>query len=210
MARLTDETLAKLAEFLVSELGGKVIDGITYSLVQKDERGKLLFERCRRIRKELSDSGYAENEVFTVYEVHNGYIFDMEEGIVKKIARDLVREYKKDGNADYLKEAIKERRENDSRRLGKFLLNEMGEGKESVNVALFSRNSVPRILVTAKDTKGNPVGIKFQSFALRHIDLERVNIEHLIPKGMRIAAVEPVEILPRNTGCRFVLRLEKV
>lgn len=210
MARLSEETLAKLAEFLLSELGGKIIDGITYSMVQKESTDNLLFERCRRIRKELSDSGFEENEVFTIYEVSNGYIFDMEEAIVKKIARDLVRDVKGEGAPDYLKEAVKERRAVDSRRLARFLLGEMKSGLDRVNVALFSRNSAPRILVTAKDTNGKPVGMKFQSFALRHIDLEKVNVEHLIPNGIRIAALEPVEILPRNTGCRFVLRLERV
>lgn len=208
MARLTEGTLSKLAEFLTSELGGKVVDGITYAMVQKDDAGKLLFERCRRIRKELSDSGFPENEVFTIYEVNNGYIFDMDEAIVKKISRDLARVVQGETAKDYVGESIKERRAMDSRRLAKFILSEVQNGVSKVNVALFSRNSAPRILVTAKDPKGNPVGMKFQSFALRHIDLEKVNVEYLIPKGYRIAALEPVEILPRNTGCRFILQVE--
>jgi len=209
VARLTTDTLSKLAEFLVSELGGKITDGVTYTMVQKDDSGKLLLERCKRIRKELTDSGYKDAEIFTIYEVNNGYIFDMAEWLVKKVAADIVKDCT--GVAkDYVGNAIQDRRDADGKRLARLLLGEFKSGKDRVSVALFSRNSTPRILVTALDINGKPLGIKYQSFGLRHIDLERVNVEHLIPKGIRIATVEPVEVLPKNTGCRFVLSIERV
>lgn len=213
MAKFSNELLNKLTEFLVCEIGAKALDGITYAMVLKDD--KQLYERCKDIKREAIKCGYANDEVFRIYAVANGYIMDMDLSVAKKITIELSKAVAKaNGNetpvGDLIGEGPSKRRKDDMLGLAKHIKKEYDNGKRVIEVALFSRNSVPRIIVNGIGPDGQLLPIKYAAFAIRHWDLENVNANILIPAGIRIARIEPMEVLPSKTGVSFKLCLEKL
>ena len=215
MGTLTNDLLNKLTEFLICEIGSKAIDGITYAMVLKETKDKEIYKRYMDIRKEANDNGFTPEELFRVYEVANGYIFDMDLNVAKKITYELSKAVAKANGgqteaADLIGEGPNKRRTADMYGLAKLVKKKYDEGKREIEVALFSRNSVPRIMVTGIGPKNELITIKYDSFAIRHWDIESVNANLLIPAGIRIAKIEPYEVLPSRTGVKFVLYIEKV
>jgi hypothetical protein len=102
------------------------------------------------------------------------------------------------------------RRKDDMIRLAKYVKQEYDAGRKVVEVALFSRNSVPRIIITGEGPNGQLIPIKYNSYAIRHWDMEAINANLLIPSGIRVSRIEPCEVLPSKTGVRFLLHIEKV
>lgn len=214
MDKFSPALLNKLTEFLLCEIGGKSLDGITYAMILKDDEDS--YKRYMDIKREVVECGYSNDEVFRVYELSNGFIFDMDLPVAKKITRELVRAVgKADGsshlvNKDLIGDGPSKRRDNDIKALAKFIKQKHEEKEEKVAVALFSRNSVPRIMVTGRGQKGELLTIKYNAYAIRHCDIEFMNANILIPYGIRVAKVEPCEILPNKTGCKFILHIEEV
>lgn len=215
MGRASPELINMLNEFLICEIGSKAIDGITYAMVLKDKRDEENYKRYMQIRKEAQKCGYSPDETFRVYEVSNGYIFDMDMAVAKRITLELTKAVSKtNGSNEPIKDIIGDnpdkRRKSDMVGLAKYIKKEFDAGKDVAEVALFSRNLTPRIMITAVGAKNEVLMIKYNAFAIRHWDIETVNANLLIPAGIRIAKIEPYEILPSKTGVRFRMYLEPV
>ena len=78
-----------LTQFIVNEIGGKALDGITYVLVRTDNTAtqvdKDRISKYEAIRKEATLCGFGNNQLFRMYTLSNGVIFDIDMGITKKI-----------------------------------------------------------------------------------------------------------------------------
>lgn len=209
----SNELLNKLTEFLVCEIGSKALSGITYAMVLKNDKDKEMYDRYKSIKDEVLKCGYANDEVFRIYEVGNGYILDMDLSVTKKITYELSKAVAKANNAsvgDLIGDGSSKRRKDDMLGLAKYIKKEYDLGNRVVEVALFSRNSVPRIIVTGVGPNGEILPIKYPAFAVRHFDLESINANILIPAGIRVARIEPMEILPSKTGVSFKMEIESI
>ena len=214
MGKASNELINMLTDFLINEIGSKSLDGITYAMViknsKKDEED---YKRYIGIRKEAQKCGYTQDEVFRVYEVSNGYIFDMDMPVVKKISYELSKAVNKTNGGqtpvgDLIGDSPEKRRKSDMLSLAKYVRTEFNNGNRVVEVALFSRNSTSKITITGIGVRNEMLMAKYNAYAIRHWDIETVNAKILIPIGIRIAKLEPCEVLPSKTGVRFKLYLE--
>lgn len=213
MGTASKEMMNLLTTFLVCEIGSKALDGITYTMVTKEPKDKENLEKYKAIREEVTRCGFNQDEVFRVYELSNGYIFDMDLNIAKRITIKLAQAVEKTngvdvGNGDLIGDSPEKRRKSDMLGLARYIQQEYNAGNDVATVALFSRNSVPHIIITGKTPNGNIVSEKFNAYAIRHWDIETVNAKLLIPAGIRISRIEPYEILPSKTGVKFGMYIE--
>lgn len=214
-AKFSKELLDKMTDFVITEIGSKALDGITYVMALKDGRYDGLYKRCMDIKKEVLNCGFNENEAFRVYELKNGYIFDMDMSVVKRITIELSKAVAKiNGNTtavgDLIGDSPSARRKDDMLALAKYIKKSYDSGKDKVEVALFSRNSVNRIIVSCTGPDGKPIAIKYNSYAIRHWDIESINANILVPAGLRVSKLEPCEVLPSRNGVKFILYIERL
>lgn len=203
-----------LTEFLVCEIGSKALDGITYAMVIKDQKDKERYQRYMEIREEVTKCGFSSDEIFRVYELSNGYIFDMDLNIAKNITMKLAQAVQRTngidvGDGDLIGDSPEKRRKSDMLGLARYVKQEYDKGRTVISVALFSRNTVPHIIISGKTPKNEMVTERFNAYAIRHWDIETVNAKLLIPAGIRIARIEPYEILPPRTGVKFAVYIER-
>ena len=212
-AKVSKKLLDLLSKFLMLEIQSRVLDGITYTFLFKDGKDAGQKEKYLEIRDEAAACGFKPEEVFRIFEVSNGYILDMDLSIAKYITEEISKVVARENNyktpvGDLIGNRPEKRRIEDMEYLAKVLLKHYKDKEKEVEVALFSRNRVPKIVLTAEDTKGGTVVVKYDAFAIRHWDLEDVNTNLLIPKGVRITDIVPCEILPSKTGVRFIIKLK--
>lgn len=214
MAEFSKNLLDLLTEFMVCEVGSKALDGITYTMLLKNNKDKEEIDRYMNIKHEAAKCGYTNNEVFRVYEITNGYIFDMDIATAKQITAEIVRTLNKNNagiqNTDLINNLPEKRRKKDMVALSKFLKEEYDKGKRQVEVALFSKNSTNRIILNGKNSSGEAIAVKYNAYAIRHWDIELINEKLLIPAGFRVSRIQPCEILPSKTGVSFVFTLETI
>lgn len=215
MGQASTELINSMTEFLIYEIGSKSIDGITYAFVLKNDKDKESYRKYMDIRKEASKCGYSMDEAFRVYEVSNGYIFDMDLSVAKKISYELAKAVSKtNGGATPVRDMIgnspDKRRKSDMVGLAKYVKSRFDANQDIVEVALFSRNSTSSINVTCVGQNNEMLVIKYHAYAIRHWDIEMVNKNLLIPAGIRISRLEPCEVLPSKTGVKFKLYLEPI
>lgn len=221
MGKVSKELFDSLSDFLIREIGSKSIDGITYALVLKEDHDS--YRDYMEIRKEATKCGYGLNEVFRVYEVSNGFIFDMDLNAAKTISYKLSEAVAKTNGGqtpvkDFIGSNPDKRRNADMVGLARLIKKKYDAGETIVEAALFSRNSSPLITVTAvlsrKDKNNNVheemVQLKYPAFAIRHWDIEAINKHLLIPAKLRIARIEPCEILPSKRGVKFNFYIEPI
>ncbi|MBO5388639.1 MAG: hypothetical protein J6A59_10945 [Lachnospiraceae bacterium] len=215
MAKFSKELLDMLTEFMICEVGSKALDGITYTMVLKTARDKELYTRYMTIRNEAAKCGYTSDEVFRVYEVANGYIFDMDLETAKQMTIEIAKSVSKNNggktpSGNIIKDMPEQRRKRDLVNLAKYLKSEYDNGRYSVEVALFSRNSMNKIIVTGKGARGETLALRYNAYAIRHWDIEILNEKFLIPAGFRVRSIQPCEILPSKTGVSFIFRMESM
>lgn len=214
MAEFSKKLLDMLTEFMVCEVGSKAVDGITYTLLLKNNKDKEEIDRYLDIKHEAIKCGYNNNEVFRVYEINNGFIFDMDIATAKQITAEIVKTLNKNNagiqNTDLINNMPDKRRKKDMIALGRYLKEEYDNGKREVEVALFSKNSTNRIIINGKNSSGEPVAIKYNAYAIRHWDIELINEKLLIPAGFRVSRIQPCEILPSKTGVNFIFTMESL
>lgn len=217
--KFTPELKDAITQFIVNELGGKALDGITYTLVRTDSTStaydKQRLDEYQALRKEATMCGFQNQELFRVYNIQNGVIFDIDMGITKQITTLITNKIlEEDGKPMKYEDVIGNkpeiRRKNDMISLAKYLDKQLKNGQNMVEVALFSRNSVPEIVINGQLSDGRYAVQKYKAYAIRFWDLENVNKNLLIPMGMRIKSVAPGAILPTRTGVLFQLELEKM
>ncbi len=224
--QMTREALDRLTDFVVNNIGSKSLDGITYAMALK-EQDKELIAKCMLVREELKKAGFDKDEVFRVYELENGYIFDTDIAIVKQVTKQIVKSLIRSGemtaetvaqmNEDEMfTKGPEKRRMADMQALANFVVKKYKEGIGNVEVALFSRNSVQKIVITGSAQSKNSdyakkdVVVQYSAFAIRHWDIAEINERLLYKHGIRIDRITPCEVIPSKTGVRFKLSLSKV
>lgn len=212
MANFSPELLNKLEGFFVNSIAEKVLDGVTYIMIFEQEQS--LFDIYNKIRTEVDEMGYDKNTLFRVYQFSNGYVFDTDLSISIYLAEKIMKENiagieNPEIKAD-INKIIVQKRKNAMVSLAKYCVSQMEKGITQFDVALYSRNVVPKILITGKDTNGKSVMLQYRAFALRHWDIDTVSNDLLLPQGIRISKVEPCEILPARNGVRFTIHLAQV
>lgn len=215
MEQASKEVINLLTEFLICEIGSKAIDGITYDFVLKSDKDKTKFNRYNEIKNKINELGYRKDEMLRVYEISNGFIYDMDLSLAKIITVKLAKNVEQlngisVGNGDLIGDSPEKRRKSDMVGLAKLIKSEFESGNKVIEVALFSRNTVPHIYITGKDSKNNVISIKYPAFAIRHWDIETINTNLLIPAGIRVSKLEPIEILPSRTGVLFKMHIENM
>ena len=204
-----------MVDFMLSEVSSKSMDGITYAMVLKTDADKSRFNKYMEIRKEATRCGYTTDEAFRVYELSNGWLFDMDMSFAKTItaelAKSVVTEKDNVNPEDLIGDKPERRRKADMGRLAEYVRKRYMDGENVIEVALFSRNTSPKITVTGVDPSSKKnVRLEFRAYAIRHWDIETVNAKLLIPAGIRISRIEPCEILPSKTGIRFRIFIESL
>lgn len=203
-----------LTEFLICEIGSRALDGITYTLLLKTNRDKELIERYKQIKVEANNCGFVNNEVFRMYEIGNGYIFDMDIGVAKMITAEIARSINASANysnvpsPDLISDMPEKRRKRDIIALGRYLVSQFDLNRTELEVALFSRNSTNRIVINGKSANNEPIALTYNAYAIRHWDIEILNEKILIPMGIRVSRIQSCEILPSKTGVSFQFKLE--
>ena len=162
MAKMSGELINMLTEFLIHEIGSKSVDGITYAMITKDKKDEATYKKYVEIRKEATKCGYSNDDIFRIYEVANGYIFDMDLNMAKKIAYELTKAVNKTNGGqtpvkDFIADNPEKRRKADMLGLAKYVKAEFDNGAQVLEVALFSRNSTPRIMITGIGTKNEMI-----------------------------------------------------
>jgi len=213
MAELSKKLLDMLTEFMLCEIGSKSLDGITYALLTKSNKDKETVSRYKEIIAEKTRCGYNDRQIFRVYEISNGYIFDMDMDIVKQLTHKIAKSLSKTNpgsiaDLDLIKDLPTKRRNKDLVGLSKYIVNQFKEGKTQIEVALFSKNSTNRIMIHGKGPNGEPLAIAYYAYAIRHWDIEILNAKLLIPQGLRISRIQPCEVLPPKTGVSFLFNIE--
>lgn len=213
---LSKSLIDKLTEFFCHEIQSGVLDGRTYMMTLRNgTTDSNLTNKYLDIRVEASKCGYSENEAFRVFELNNGFIFDMDLIIAKMIARMIVKKALKDEKEikkqlDMLETGPNERRNDDMKALAKKCLKEFKSGKTYTEVALFSRNSTNKIIITGNGEHGEKVVVQYNAYAVRHWDIETINEKYLIPRGMKIRVAEACGVLSSKSGVRYILHFESV
>lgn len=211
----SSKLLSGLAQFYLSEIGVKALDGITYALKYKDNKSlDEYFNLCKLAQKEEDKPG----SIFRVYEVSNGYIFDMNMDMAKQISYGIAKSVAKTNGTefktyDFIGDRPEKRRNSDIIGLGKNVISSYKEGKEAIEVALFNRNSLNKIRVTGRNELSKDkemITVIYDAYAIRHWDIEKLNAELLIPAGIRISKVEPFGIIPRCSGVKFILYISEI
>lgn len=216
MAEFSKELMDMLTDFVVCEIGAKALDGITYAMILKDNKKDMdIYNRYMEIKKETRRCGYTDQDIFRVYEVGNGYIFDMDILTAKQITAEMAKAVSKLNNGetpvgDLLNDMPEQRRKKDMINLAKYLKHEFDLGRNTLEVALFSRNSTNRIIINGRGPKGDLLSVRYNAYAIRHWDLEVINGKLLIPAGFRVSRIKPCEILPSKTGVSFVITMESL
>lgn len=217
MAEYSKELENMLTDFLVCEIGNKYLDGVTYAMALKDiEKDKQMYQRYIEIKKETHRCGYNDLDIFRIYEVSNGYIFDIDADKARHITNTMLNSIKALNDdktpLDYseIYGIPEQRRKKDMVNLAKYLKKEFDSGKNVVEVALFSRNSTNKIIINGRGQNNDILSIRYNAYAIRHWDLETINYKLLIPAGFRVSRLKPCEILPSKTGVSFLLTMEQV
>ena len=216
MAEFSKELLDMMTEFMICEVGSKVLSGITYTMLMKNNKKDMeTYNRYMNIKKEILKCGYTNDEILRIYEVSNGYIFDMDLKTAKQITAELSKSVAKaNGGQTPVGELIKDmpdqRRKRDLIGLAKYLKSEYDNGNKVLEVALFSRNSTNKIVINGKGVNGEAISMRYNAYAIRHWDIEIINEKFLIPSGFRVKRIQPCEIFPSKTGVSFIFTLESM
>lgn len=215
MGTLSKTSVNLITKFLTCEIDKRVLDGITYTLVLNDGKHNKEIEEFNEIRKSLDNDGFTATEVFRRYDLSNGYIYDLDLSQAVALTVKLSQAVAKMNNGNSpvgdmnISKESAERRSDDLKLLAKKVIASAKEGKNKIEVALFSRNKVPRIVVSGTDRNNKAVACQYDAFAIRHLDLEEVNSNYLVPTGLRIVKIETCEILPTTTGVRCILYIAR-
>lgn len=215
MADISKRLLDMLSGFTINEIGTKVINGVTYTMLIKNDskRDQDLYKQYMAIRDEATACGFNDNEVFRRYEVSNGYIFDMDISTAKQIVMEIAKTAPL-SDREILRNMIQTkpdaRRKADIEKLGKFLKTEYESGRTQVEVALFNRNTTGRISVTLTGANNSTLMIRYNAYSIRPLDIELVNEKYLIPNGFRVKSLKSCEILPSKSGVSFLITMESM
>lgn len=229
--KVSKELLAMVSDFLVSEVSKNIIYGITYNFVFKADYIRKTFgkakgeslaqqseadkERYDAIRREATACGFNPTEVIRVYEVNNGYIYDLDLSLAKIVTMDIAKKVasrtgEEIPNGDFIGTRPEQSREQSMASLSKKIKKMHEKGVNEIEVALFSRNVTPRIVINGFNEAKEPVAMIYDAYYLKHTDIEVLNANYLVPNGITVYRVTPCEILKSKTGIRCKLFFDTI
>ena len=145
---LSDDAVGKLAEVICTDIHTNIVKGVTYILLEEKPNTKVRLDMYMGLRREIDSEGFKPDEVFRVYKVSNGYVFDMEPEIAVSITKAIMQ---KSGSLDdknmravlnSVVERSKVRREKELKRLAALCYKAYKAGKTSLEVLLFGKIEV--------------------------------------------------------------------
>lgn len=214
--KLSEKTVELVNRYVINELDMKVIDGISYVLTLNDGKHNEKIAECNELLEALRKDGVPDGAIFRKYNVSNGFVYDLDlklavEAIIKMASAVAERNNGQTPTGDMnIRQTSYERYKQDMESFAKEVIKRASNREMSFEVAMFSRNKVPRIVISGNAPDGRPVACQFPAFAIRHSDIEDVNRRFLAPKGLRVVKVEVCEILPSCTGVRFIIHVIKI
>lgn len=217
--RIPSDLREELLDMFYDEVGTFLIRGVTYGLVLKDARTEAKVKKYLELKYKLEECGVLN--IFRVYELCNGHIFDFGLRYAQELTLDLLRDSYEKGeqvpknDVLMLNNVPVQKRKSELNNLGKLCVKKLTEKPKDqqyaeFNVGLYNRNTVPVIRFQAEGTDGSKLLLKYDAFALKHTDLDVLNREILVPRGYRVCKVQPCEIFPTCTGAKFRLWVERI
>lgn len=214
MAKLDKDIMDIITSFFISEIGSKAMDGVTYALIINNDKNKGICKSYLDIKRKLQQSGHGINDVFRVFEVANGYVFDLDMSIAKRILHELSKALRNTDptikNIDYIGNYPENRRKSDLNGLAKYIKYKYDNKVNTVEVALYNRNPSTKIWISGIGQRNEMIAVEYNAYAVRHYDIKTLNEMFLIPAGIRVSRVEPCEILPSSNGVSFRLYIESI
>lgn len=208
-SRNEKEIMNLLTEFLVVNIDQKILQGISYLIVPKTEAGGNAekIKQYDAMRARLTELGVPEDEQFRRYDVNTAIIYEIELKTAISITERLSTAVGAAQTTDFgISKTSLERQQEDIKRLVQLCVKQARNARSEFDVCLFSKNKVDKINITGKDSKGQPVAVVYDAFALRHTDIVAVN-QQLASCGLKIARVLVHEAVPSMTGVRVTLRI---
>lgn len=215
MKKFSDKLTKMLTGFIVAEIGTDGLDGITYCMKIKNSRNAQEYNQYLEIREEANKCGYDKDEVFRVHELVNGYVFDIDMSTMVKVLMDVARATVDvtGKNKELLSKVYREPeavRKREVKRLANAILKKIEAGENSIDVALFNKNSTDKAGVTVDTPDGKSQYVYLNAYALRHWDIKVLNEQLLMKRGYRVARVIPKYVLSSENGIHTTLEFEKM
>lgn len=213
MKEFSKELRDMLTDFIVSEIGSKGIDGITYTMKINSSKNAEDIKDYIKIREEANRCGYDTSEVFRAFELSNGMVFDMDikamTHILVKIAESAANITGKHGDmSGMIYSEPTQVRKQELIRLAKEVTNAYNDGKHTLDVALFNRNRTSTIsFVDRNENTATQYTIK--AFKARIYDISAMNSGPLSKSNIIVTGVTPRYILPYENGVVTSLEIDK-
>lgn len=206
--QLNKEVIDLIAPIVANDIGVKVLDGINWALVNNRHVNKQ--KKYGEIRAQLNNMGFKPTEVFRVFSVPNGVVYDFDKVVLKSLVSEFVKDVP-DGDCAVkrINSAYSKRRYADMQRLADYVVAQAQEGQKEALVALFSKTNNFEIKFHTRKEGTKRKAYSLPAFAIRHWDLQELNVDYIIPRGYLVEKIEIVEILPAENGISFMLHFKE-
>jgi len=206
---ITNEVIEIISEKFFRDLGDILLDGVNYVLAFDTEESKV--NEYKALRNKIEEHGVNPQSVMKILQVCNGYIFELNSSVAKRVLINELNKASKEFSMNSLSGSIvenspKERKQVEYQRFAKRCIKEMTAGVKEFEVALYGKNSSGIVRYSAKVDKKDTI-FNFVSYALTPIDMERINEELLVNRGIKISRISHCEILPPKTGVRMKIQI---
>lgn len=176
---------------------------------------KIQIERYHALTERVKAVCKNPDRVFRELELRNGFVYILDRRITSTIneaIKQKVRELNgKEARVDELpdpQEVIADYQ----KLLGEYVIEQMRNGRDRFDVAMYTKASGPEIVITGRSAL-NPeemLAVRYRSFPLLVEDIMEVNKQYLNPIDLKISKIKPGEILPSRQGISFTLQAEKL
>lgn len=206
--RITVEVLNLLMPLVGNEIGDKCLKGINWALVKDTD--KVVQDEYTAVRRKLTSMGFSPAEAMRLFRAPNGFIFDLDAIVLKRMVAYLVAGTEQEQNCKrIISDAYEKRKTSEMFRLADLVEDSMKRQRQnSFLVALFNTTNNLDTRFTGNDEQGQPHTYKLPAFALRHCDLQECNLDYIMPRGYRIKKMDIIEIIPSCKGVSYRLYCE--
>ena len=218
--RLPEDLANGLMDFFSEEISDNIFAGVTYGLVFKDKMTQAKVAKYTELKQKILECEMNTQDKLRMFEVCNGYIFDLGVRTAQIIALDLIRSTYKDGEEISKNDVLRikdlpvQRRRAELERLANKCIKIMNDNRtsqsEEIVIALYSRNTSNTVKVTGELENGQKVRFTYDAYKLKHTDLDELNKQFLVKRRIKVASIQACEILPPRTGVKFKLKIERL
>lgn len=207
MKKTISKELQKDLKEFISYLGGNLLDGVTYVVLQSKTH-KAEINKFNALYEKVRKYGYQETELFRRESVGTGYIYDIDLSVATHLGKSILLELSDDLGLSHNKSRIETRfsvlkqiRELELKRLVSLI----DECKKEVDIVLFASDLGHKVEIVGKNKRDYYL-VSYYAFRLSQWDLADLN-KHL--QVQEVQNIEINEILPNNKGLRVKLKLRK-